>query len=247
MILQALNQYYERLKDDPQEEIPLLGFGKQKIHFALVLNKDGKLIQIRDLREKPKNKPVPASLTLPQIGKKRAVDIAPNFMWDNTGYVLSRDAKGNEARALKCFEAFRQLHHDLGDNMQDQGMQAILGFLDFWKPEDAPALAHWDEMAGANLVFQLDGELMYIHDHFDVQQAWRRYCAEEASEVIATCLVSGEDTPIARLHPAIKGVQGAQSTGAGIVSFNLGAFLSYNKKQNFNAPVGESAAFAYTT
>ena len=134
MILQALDQYYERLKDDPQADIPLFGFGKQKIHFALVLNKEGKLIQIRDLREKPKNKPVPISLTLPQIGKKRAVDIAPIFMWDNTGYVLGRDAKGKEARALKCFEAFRQLHHDLGDNMQDQGMQAILGFLDFWKP-----------------------------------------------------------------------------------------------------------------
>ena len=142
---------------------------------------------------------------------------------------------------------FKKIHHDLGDRMQDQGMKAVLGFLDSWKPEDAPALEHWEEMAGTNLVFQLDGERMYIHDHPDVQQAWIRYCAEEASEVIATCLVSGEETPIARLHPAIKGVQGAQTTGAGIVSFNLDAFLSYEKKQNFNAPVGESAAFAYTT
>ena len=131
--------------------------------------------------------------------------------------------------------------------MQDPGMKAVLSFLDSWKPEDAPALEHWEEMAGGNLVFQLDGERMYIHDHSDVRQAWIRYCAEEASEVIATCLVSGEETPIARLHPAIKGVQGAQTTGAGIVSFNLDAFLSYEKKQNFNAPVGESAAFAYTT
>ena len=247
MILQALNAYYERLKDDSHADIPLLGFGKQKIHFALVLNKEGKLIQIRDIREKPKNKPVPVSLTVPVIGKKRSVDIEPNFMWDNTGYVLGRDAKGNDVRSSKCFEAFRQLHHDLGDNVQDSGMKAVLGFLDFWKPEDAPALEHWEEMAGANLVFQLDDELMYVHDHLDLQQAWIRYCAEEESEVIATCLVSGEEMPIARLHPAIKGVQGAQSTGAGIVSFNLDAFLSYDKKQNFNAPVGESAAFAYTT
>jgi len=143
--------------------------------------------------------------------------------------------------------AFRQLHHDLGDNIQDPGMKAVLGFLDSWKPEDAPALEHWEEMSGANLVFRLDGKRMYIHDHSDMRQAWVKYCTEKASEVTATCLVSGEETPIARLHPAIKGVQGAQSTGAGIVSFNLDAFLSYNKKQNFNAPVGESAAFAYTT
>jgi len=126
-------------------------------------------------------------------------------------------------------------------------MKAILSFLDSWRPEDAPTLEHWDDMAGANLVFQLDGERMYIHDHPAIQEAWIRYCADKASDVIAPCLVSGEDSPIARLHPAIKGVQGALSTGAGIVSFNLDAFLSYDKKQNFNAPVGENAAFAYTT
>jgi CRISPR-associated protein Csd1 len=248
MILQALNQYYERLKDDPHADIPLFGFGKQKIHFILVVDTDGKLVQIRDIREKQKSKRVPASFTLPQIGKKRGDDITPNFMWDNTSYVLGRNANGKEARALKCFDAFRQIHHDLGDLMQDQGMKAVLGFLDSWKPEDAPALEYWEEMAGTNLAFQLDGERMCIHDHSDVRQAWIRYCAEEASEVIATCLVSGgEKTPIARLHPVIKGVQGAQTTGASIGSFNPDATLSYGKKQNFNAPVGKSAAFAYTT
>jgi CRISPR-associated protein Csd1 len=247
VILQSLNQYYERLKDDPQVDIPLFGFGKQKIHFALVLNGDGKLIQVRDIREKPKNKPVPVSLTVPMIAKKRSVNIEPNFMWDNTSYILGQDAKGKERRSLKCFEAFRKLHHDLGDSIRDQGMTAGLRFLDSWQPRDAPTLEHWEEMAGTNLVFQLDGELMYIHDHAAVQEAWVRYCVGEKSEVIATCLVSGETTAIARLHPAIKGVQGAQTTGAGIISFNLDSFLSYGKKQNFNAPVGENAAFAYTT
>ena len=247
MILQALNQYYERLKDDPQTDIPLLGFGNQKIHFALVLNQDGELVQVKDIRDKPKNKPVPISLILPQIGKKRASGIEPNFMWDNTGYVLGRDEGGKDDRTFH-FEAFKKLHHNIGDDLTDVGIKAVLKFLDSWNPANAPTLEHWKEMEkGANLIFQLDGERMYIHDHPEVQEVWRRYCAELVSEVIATCLVSGKITPIARLHPAIKGVQGAQSTGAGIVSFNLDAFLSYEKKQNFNAPVGESAAFAYTT
>jgi len=35
--------------------------------------------------------------------------------------------------------------------------------------------------------------------------------------------------------------------GASLVSFNLAAFLSYGKEQNHNAPVGERAAFGYTT
>jgi CRISPR-associated protein Csd1 len=52
-----------------------------------------------------------------------------------------------------------------------------------------------------------------------------------------------------RLHTAIKGVWGAQSSGANIVSFNLRAFESYGKeqKQGENAPVSKRAAFAYTT
>ncbi|MBN1827604.1 MAG: type I-C CRISPR-associated protein Cas8c/Csd1 [Deltaproteobacteria bacterium] len=247
MILQALNHYYERLKEDPETDIPLFGFGKQKIHFALVINEDGKLVQIRDLREKPKNKPIPISLTVPQIGKKRSVDIEPNFMWDNTGYVLGRDAKGNDARALKSFQAFKKLHHDIGNSLEDRGMKAVLRFLDSWNPDDAQALENWDEKAGANLIFHLDGERLYIHEHPAVKQAWIKRCAEESSAFIAMCLVNGETTPVARLHPAIKGVQGSQSTGAGIVSFNLDAFLSYGKKQNFNAPVSEIAAFGYTT
>ena len=58
--------------------------------------------------------------------------------------------------------------------------------------------------------------------------------------------MSGARAPLARLHPSIKGVCGAQSSGASIVSFNLDAFTSYGKEQGDNAPVSEEAAFAYT-
>lgn len=248
MILQALNHHYERLVDNPLTNIPLFGFGRQKIHFALVISNEGNLVQVRDIREKPQNKPVPVSLTVPQIAKKKSVDITPNFMWGNAGYVFGRDAKGKEVRSLKCFEKFKDLHHDIGNSMQDKGMKALLCFLDSWNPEDAPKLDHWAELAaGANLVFQLDGELMYVHDHPDVRQAWTRYSSQKGSKVVSTCLVSGEKEPIARLENAIKNVQGAQSSGAGIVSFNKEAFCSFNKEQNFNAPISERASFAYTT
>ena len=60
------------------------------------------------------------------------------------------------------------------------------------------------------------------------------------------CLVTGSTGPTERLHTAIKGVWGAQTSGANIVSFNLDAFTSYGKSQGANAPVGKSAAFAYT-
>nr|CAD6438106.1 type I-C CRISPR-associated protein Cas8c/Csd1 [Rhizobium sp. Q54] len=52
---------------------------------------------------------------------------------------------------------------------------------------------------------------------------------------------------MARLHPSIKGVWGAQSSGAALVSFNLDAFTSYGHEQGANAPVSERAAAKYTT
>ena len=104
-------------------------------------------------------------------------------------------------------------------------------------------------MKDQNIVFALESERLRnicIHDRPAARALWARLRAEgDKSE--AACLVTGERGPIARLHPAIKGVWGAQTSGASIVSFNLDAFTSYGHEQGDNAPVSEAAAFAYTT
>ena len=48
------------------------------------------------------------------------------------------------------------------------------------------------------------------------------------------------------MHPSVKGVAGAQSSGAALISFNAPAFCSYGREQSLNAPVSRHAAFAYT-
>ena len=93
---------------------------------------------------------------------------------------------------------------------------------------------------------------------FRLQATWILVCQRQAiAEVIGVqqdttdanglCLVTGEPGEIERLHTAIKGVWGAQTSGANIVSFNLEAFNSYGKTQGANAPVSKRAAFSYTT
>ncbi len=80
-----------------------------------------------------------------------------------------------------------------------------------------------------------------------IRAAWERYWAVTDGPR-GQCLVTGqENEPIALVHPAIKGVQGAQTAGAALVSFNCNSFTSYGKSQNLNASVGIGAAFAYTT
>ena len=246
MILSALSSYYERLKNDPESGIPLRGFSRQKIHFCLVLDFEGILVQVQDLREIIKGRPVPKALVVPEPAKK-SVNIVANFMWGNTGYVLGADEKEKPERALQTFAAFRNFHHQLGVNSDDAGMKALLSFLDHWSPDKAFSIKNWDEMAGSNLVFRLDGALEYLHDRPAIKELWIDHLEKNESGIRAQCLVSGRYAPIARLHPDIKGVRGAQTKGASIVSFNLDSFRSYGKEQSYNAPVSEQAAFAYTT
>ncbi len=246
MILQALNEYYERLKNQPNSEIPVQGMSRQKIHFAIVINKSGELVQILDLRETVKNKKFPKQLVVPEP-VKRTVGIAPNFIWDNSGYVFGADNKDKKNRTLETHEEFKAHTHRIGDSIDDEGMKAVLLFLDNWNPSQAENLSDWNEIAGSNLVFMLDGEMGFIHERPAISDAWLKHCSENSSESISMCLVKGLKKPISRLHPAIKGIKDAQSSGAAVISFNLSSFCSYGKAQNFNAPVSEEAAFAYTT
>lgn len=59
-------------------------------------------------------------------------------------------------------------------------------------------------------------------------------------------MVTVEQVVPEAVHPLIKGVYGAQSSGAALVSFNAPAFCSYGKEHSRNAPMGKYAAFAYT-
>lgn len=248
MILQALNEYYDRLSSATGNDgVPLLGFARQKIHHCLVLDREGNLVGQNDLRTKHKGRPLPVELVVPEP-VKRTVAIAPNFLWDNTGYVLGQDSREKPERLQEKFTEFKKLQHSIGGDLEDEGMLAVLSFLDSWNPENASALYGWEEMAGSNLVFRLDGETQYIHERPEVRSRWVRFYSERAAESsIGMCLVTGTEGPIARIHQSIKGVPGSQTSGAALVSFNLDAFTSYGRAQNLNAPIGEGAAFAYCT
>jgi len=248
-----LNQYYNRLKDDSESGIALPGFSVQRIHFAIVVSKNGKLVHIKDIRNYEGKKPQPVELMVPEAvvrsGKPTKESAKPNFLWDNTGYVLGIDDKGKPENAEITFCAFKEFHHLLGDSCHDLGMQAVLKFLDGWSPSEIKNIQNWQDIldAKANLVFLLEGDTQFVHQRSAIHELWSKYKAQSIADVSSVCLVTGSRKPIARLHSKIKGVQNAQSIGASLVSFNLDAFCSYNKEQNYNAPIGEEAAFSYTT
>lgn len=248
MILQALNRYYERLIEQQAEDVAPAGCSPEKISFEMLLTPDGNVVQVNDIRDTSGKKPLPRMLNVPQA-EKRTVGIKSNFLWDKTSYVLG--VSDTSKRADKEHEAFVERHETALGGEDDPGLKALLSFLRGWSPEQFEARGFPADMVDTNLVFRLDGEHCYLHDRPAARAVRARLLAGDAGQDTAAsgavCLVSGEVAPVARLHPAIKGVNGAQSSGASIVSFNLDAFTSYAKSQGDNAPVSEPAAFAYTT
>ena len=250
MILQALTEYYQSLAQAGKIAAP--GWGPVKVSFALYLSPDGTLEGVSStLVEQAKGKKTilaPRSMSLP-APVKRSSGVAANFLCDNSGYLLGADNKGKPQRALECFAACKALHEKILDGVDTPAANALLTFFRSWEPEKAlehPALAeHLDEiLSGANLVFRTDGG--FVHEDPAIRQAWEAYYHSAGDGPQGVCLVTGENGPIESIHPSIKNVAGAQSSGAALVSFNAPAFCSYGKEQNLNAPTGRFASFAYT-
>lgn len=248
MILAALNDYYQRLLDDVSSGIAPPGYSQEKIGYAIVLGGNGAVVDVIDLRDTSGKKPVPRLLGVPQP-EKRTVGIKSNFLWDKTSYVLGVSATSK--RSEQEHAAFKALHQEALAGSDDPGLKALLAFLEAWTPEQFRENPHFvrqgDDMLDANVVFRFDGEQEFIHNRPAARAAWAQRRQAGMDAVRGMCLVTGEQAPLARLHPAIKGVNGAQSSGASIVSFNLDAFSSYGKSQGGNAPVSVQAALAYTT
>ena len=250
MILQALTNYYEALL--ARGEVARPGWVEAKVPFALQLDEDGRLIRLLHLQaEEQRGKKlvmVPRTLSVPAPAK-RAMNIAASFLCDKCSYLLGVSDGDGEERALKCFASSKELHQTLLRDIDAPAARAVVRFFEHWEPSRAsehPALQEdWDELVKAgNLVFWY-GE-QPVTQIGAIQQVWQRqYERTEGKEVF--CPVIGRRAPLARLHPSIKGVFGAQPSGASLVSFNAPAFCSYEHKQGENAPTSEYAAFAYTS
>ena len=247
MILQALTKYYEAL--EKKGEIGRPGWATAKINYALCLDLNGRLCQIIPMVEDTgAKKPQPRQFILP-APVKRTVGIEPNFLWDNSSYMLGIDAKGKPDRSILCFEACKEHHHKLLDECDSILAKSILAFFDNWEPEMALSndvlQANEDVVSsGGNLLFRVDG--VFAHEDDGIRRAWQNHY-DHKDGMLRQCLVTGKEDVIVPVHPSIKGVDGAQSSGAAIVSFNAPAFCSYGQEQNYNAPVGSYAAFAYTS
>ncbi|MDR7298058.1 CRISPR-associated protein Csd1 [Pelomonas aquatica] len=253
MILHALADLYERRSHDPDpaRRLPRPGWEDKVIPFVVELRPDGSAVQLRDTRRQEGKKRVGASFLVPQSVKKTS-GVAANLLWDSAEYALGASAKAESPNLAKQAAAFRERAEALLPWAgSDVGLNALLAFLRAPHLTPLQAAPHWAEMleTNAQVAFELQGDPgLLICERPAVAAAIDALRTSQSAGELAPCLIlQGQQLPAARLHTSIKGVWGAQSSGANVVSFNLDAFNSYGKTQGLNAPVSAQAAFAYTT
>lgn len=254
MILQALSQYYQRIASN-DDGVAVEGFQKQPIPFLVVLDAEGKFVDIQDTRTGEGKKKVAREFIVPKAIKKTS-GIASNLLWDVPAYVFGipkpdtkKDEAGLKKRAVEQRQDFIKRIKEAFPNTEfDSGIRAVISFLEKSDFELVYSHLFWKEISesGPLLSFQLEGETCLVCERPAVAGAIQNKTTDESGSK-SICLVTGEEDVPAILHTAIKGVWGAQTSGANIVSFNLGAFTSYGKLQGNNAPVGLKTEFQYTT
>ena len=244
MILQALKEYYDRKAADPDSGIAPLGWERKEIPFVIVLREDGSLVQVENTQEFVGKKKRAKPFLVPQ-GVKRSSGVASNLLWDNVEYVTGIVCKVKPDLVATQHAAFLERLGELESCPSVAPVRAFLASPDF--RERLAADPTWKEAADACsfVTFRLAGHPDSVAREPDV--VTRLSVPSNLPENAARCLVSGEIDGIADLHPSIKGVWGTNTSGGNIVSFNFPAACSFGKEQGANAPVGQRAAFEYTT
>ena len=248
MILQALYEYYQRKAADPESNIAPQGWEWKEIPYVVVIDMNSNFVAINDTREGEGKRKRAKKFLVPQA-VKRTVAKKAYLLWDNIEYALGANPRQRNDIEER-HRLFKQRVEELARETQIPSVKALSKFLNsnpIQQIEQSGYAEMWNQILEENpfIAFKIDGKL---HNTICDDIRTVKISSEPNHTRSGVCLITGDtNVEVARLHPDIKGVRGANTKGAALVSYNLPAFCSYNKTQNYNAPISNSAAFAYTT
>jgi CRISPR-associated protein Csd1 len=238
-ILQALDRQYGRM--EARGEVVLPGWSVEPLGAILEVAEDGTLLSVvpwADDRGKPRASRVPKWFS------RSGTASTPFFLWDNSAYVLGLGSK-DPGKTARDHAAFKELHLRELANEADPGLAALRRFVEAWNPAVGQPPGLTEKLLATSIGFRLRGETRLLHERPAANAHVERLHSADGAHLEGFCLVRGARLPLVRLHPKIKGVDGAASAEVALVSFQPDAFKSYSKEQGFNAPTSAIAAFRY--
>lgn len=259
MILQALVDYYDRKRALPDSDIAPPGWIRRPIDYVVVLDDGGTCVNLLAQFKQEGAKRIAQAMLVPSVGKQALKHTISgkdaNLLWDNASFALGTTERGPDK--LRCFLTTIDAHFP---DTTDAGLVAVKLFCLSLLADATrlPALIDRfqvrDDFDKRNpvIAFQLLADApLCVHERPAVRAAYEVTASNGGADAPrGMCLITGAiDVPLSMNETVIKGVWNAQSSGANLVSFNARAFESYGKtdRQGENAPVGQVAAFRYTT
>lgn len=260
MILQSLYDYYQRKAANTDSNIAPQGFEWKEIPFLIVINKDGKFINLEPTSESEGNNKKAKrakSFLVPKSKGKSGSDAwkTTNVFWDHYGYVLENpkdDPKKNKIQnkedAKKQHSSFIKLVNEIVEKFPSN--EQFIAVKNFLQKEDQIQKVfnhqNWKDcikILGCNLSFRLIGETNIVAEHADLKTI---AVSNDFDDNKGVCLITGDREPIVTLNTATS-IPGGKS-GAKLVSFQKSSgYDSYYKEQGGNAPISKKAEDAYTT
>lgn len=245
MILQALKAYYDRKTTDPESGIAPEGYEKKEIPFLIVIDQNGKFVNLEDTREGKRAKAFLVPRSKPRSGK---LSYQTTFLlWDHIGYVLRYP---DDEKTKNQHRTWMLQLENLRSSLQDSdGVNAILKFYNSGGLDIVKEHPLWNEctkIQSCNISFKL------ANDHLPVpcSSTVKNYLRERLKSFEGRdcdrgrCMVTGDLDSIVRIHSDTRISKDAKK----LVGFQKNSgYDSYGKEQGLNAPVGKSAEFAYTT
>ncbi|WP_339323608.1 type I-C CRISPR-associated protein Cas8c/Csd1 [Paenibacillus sp. FSL W8-0194] len=256
MILQALYSYYKTLQDQEDNCLPREEYSSAEVSFEIYLSESGEVTSVRPYTDE-KGKNIRLTFNVPKQAKRSGTGAKPYFLCDKADYLFGSALSMREQSRI----GMQQLCHHVLQYCTSHSpeIRALHAFVSQSSEQlaaqlDAVTNEEIRDMLrkGGLCVLKYAPTGRFLHDDGLIKRTWERYYHGQKNEGTndekQMCLISGEMIPkheIARLHPSIKNVLGAQSSGAAIVSFNKDSFCSYGRKQSYNAPASQEAADAY--
>ena len=260
-MLNALCEYYDCLRAQPDSGLIKDGYTELTITWNVVLNVDGTLAAIL-----PYTKQVIIGKKSKTVGRQEVFPfrnsisgIAAETIDHRGKYIFGLEwNKEEEAfevnqNSIKAFEKCKEVNLAFLDGIHTSLAESYRAFMQTWVPQaqtqNPVLLAVGKEFDTAKFVITARGEEdKPLNAHPEVCAKWEKQFSKAPIDtgVRGQCAISGEDGPIARTHDALKGIFGGLATGVNLVCFNNTAFESYGKTQSFNSSISVDSMKKYT-
>ncbi|MEA3407439.1 MAG: type I-C CRISPR-associated protein Cas8c/Csd1 [Chloroflexota bacterium] len=231
MFLQRLKEY----ADCHRDELPPSLYDAVRVRYIIELDEEGRLLSDRltDLSD-PESRRSRRGPRMPMPYVKRTSGISPQLFCDTAPYTLDLPREGrSESREHGCHEAYMEMLERCAEATGEPAVEAVLRFLENDPLEHLHLPEDMDR--GGNIIFRVNER--NPADLPAVKRFWvRSYTGEDLP--IMQCIVCGRREPVLNSLPtSVKGVPGAQASGAAIISANEEAYESYGLERSHIAPI----------